>query len=251
MASIAAVPAYSGRQQGTRRWSERYFFVVLGVIFIIVAALGFGPHLVAFAAGTFPISAIAHVHGALMVSWLLIFLTQSALASRRRMDVHRKLGMFAAVLAVVIWMSFVALTIRDYRNTKYPLDENIFYSLPQLYIIIVFGVLMTVAIARRRNSALHKRFVVIATLSLLQAAVDRFSWLPAQGPGYWPQVMCLDVLLLPLVAYDWVSLGRVHRATMIGAGILLFAQSGVALLWPSQWWHASTLELAGALKPFL
>jgi hypothetical protein len=225
----------------------RYFFVVLGIVFIVVAALGFGPHLLAFAAGKFPISPIAHIHGALMTAWLLTFVAQSVLAAKGRIDLHRKLGACAVWLGAVIWISIVSLTVRDYMNHKYPLNENIFYSLPQLYVIAVFGTLFTAAIVMRRNSPWHKRFMVIATISLLQAGVDRYSWLPEQGPGYWPQVACLDVLLVLLVAFDFISFKRIHRATLVGGGFLIACQSAVAFLWPTAWWHQSSVRIAHEL----
>lgn len=227
---------------------ERYFFVSSAVTFLIVAALGFGPHLLAFAAGKFPIAAVAHVHGALMVSWLLTLVTQSTLAARGRIDLHRKVGGFAKWLGVAIWISIVGLTIRGILDSRYPTNENIYYSLPQLYVIAVFGLLFPAAFMLRTNPPWHKRFMVIATMSLLQAAVDRFEWLPKQGPGYWPQVACLDVLLLVLVAFDLITIKRVHRATLVGGGILLACQSAVALLWPSAWWHDASIRLAGALS---
>jgi hypothetical protein len=225
---------------------RRIYFVSLGVVFFIVAAMGFGPHLRAFVAGTFRISAVAHIHGALMTSWLLTFLLQARFAATRRMDLHRRLGRIGLWLGVVIWVSFVALTIRGYVTEPYPLDENFFYSLPQLYVIVVFAPLLFGAYRTVGLPPWHKRLLAIATIAVLQAAVDRFSWLPGQGPGYWPQVLCLDVLLLALAVFDVVQLRRVHPATLAGGGLLLAGQSVVALIWPTTWWHDATLSMAHA-----
>ena len=211
-----------------------------------VAALGFGPHVLAFVAGTFPISAVAHFHGALMVSWLLLLVTQSVLAARGRIDLHRKVGDMAKWLGAAIWISIVAMTIRGFMDHRYPLNENIYYSLPQFYVITVFGLLFPAAFVLRSNPPWHKRFMVIATMSLLQAAVDRFSWPPFHIPDYWPQIACLDILLVMLIAFDLITIKRVHRATLVGGGVLLASQSAVALIWPTAWWHDACLWLARA-----
>jgi hypothetical protein len=226
---------------------RRMFFLVMGVVFFIVAAMGFGPHLRAFVAGTFKISPVAHIHGALMTSWLITFLLQARFAATQRMDLHRRLGRIGLWLGAVMWVSFVALTIRGYVTEPYPLDENFFYSLPQLYVIVVFAPLLFGAYRTVSRPQWHKRLLAIATIAVLQAAVDRFSWLPGQGPGYWPQVLCLDVLLLALAVFDVVQLRRVHPATLAGGGLLLAGQSAVALIWPSTWWHDATLSLAHAV----
>jgi hypothetical protein len=226
---------------------RRLFFRSLAAAFFVVAALGFGPHLRAFVAGTFKISPVAHIHGALMTSWLFTFLLQAWFAATRRMDLHRRLGRIGLWLGVVIWLSFVALTIRGYVTEPYPLDENLFYSLPQLYVIVVFAPLLFGAYRTVSLPPWHKRLLAIATIAVLQAAVDRFSWLPGQGPGYWPQVLCLDVLLLALAVFDVVQLRRVHPATLAGGGLLLAGQSAVALIWPSTWWHDATLSMAHAI----
>ena len=140
-----------------------------------------------------------------------------------------------------------ALTIRSFMDPAYPVHENIWYSLPALYIILIFGVLFAMAIALRRNSPWHKRLITIATISLLQAAVDRVDGLPEQGPGYLHQAMYLDILLIPIVAFDWASLKRVHPATLAGGGLLVAAQSAVLLVWPSDWWTQSCVVFARAL----
>jgi hypothetical protein len=226
---------------------RRLFFVSLGAVFFVVAAMGFGPHLRAFVAGTFRISAVAHIHGVLMTTWLLTFLLQAWFAATRRMDLHRRLGPIGLRLGVVVWISFVALTIRGYVTEPYPLDENIFYSLPQLYILVVFAPLLVGAFLTVNMPQWHKRLITIATITVLQAAVDRLGWLPPQGPGYWPQVLCLDLLLIPLAVFDFVQLKRVHPATLAGGSLVITVQTVVALIWPTTWWHNATLSIAHAV----
>src|ERR1700723_355259 len=52
--------------------------------------------------GTRPITAMVHVHGLVMTAWILLFLTQTLLVAKGRTDLHRKLGVTGALLAVVV-----------------------------------------------------------------------------------------------------------------------------------------------------
>ena len=49
-----------------------------------------------------PLSALRYRHGVLMTTWYALFLAQVLLVSRRRVDVHRQLGVFAVLVAAAI-----------------------------------------------------------------------------------------------------------------------------------------------------
>jgi hypothetical protein len=224
------------------------FYVALGFIFIVVAVLGFGPNQLDHLAGRLDISTLGQMHGILMVIWLLTFVTQAALIASGRMDLHRKLGAAGIGLGIAVWLSVVAMTAVQMMETSVPLDKRIDGALPQLYVISVFLPLFVTAIRRRWNPPWHKRLLAISIIALLQAAVDRFRWLPDLATGYWPQVACLDVLLLLIVVFDLTTLKRVHPATLIGGGSLLVGQSIVAVLWGAAWWPPLAQRLALTLQ---
>ncbi len=231
-----------------RRPARRWFFIALALLFAIVATLGFGPNQLDHLAGRLEISAVGQYHGVLMVTWLLTFLTQAAFVATGRMAFHRSLGSVAIGLGILVWLSVVGLTVAQLTDAAVPLEKRIDSSLPQLYVILVFLPLFIAAIRRRRNPPWHKRLLAISMITLLQAAVDRFRWLPDMATGYWPQVACLDVLLLLLVAYDVVTLKRVHPATLVGGGAMLIGQSIVAVLWGADWWPPMAHRLALSLQ---
>ena len=52
----------------------RYFFVTMAVFFIAMAAIGFGEDYNATYNQHIPIFWFAHVHGAILTGWLMIFL---------------------------------------------------------------------------------------------------------------------------------------------------------------------------------
>jgi hypothetical protein len=81
-------------------------------------------------------------------------------------------------------------------------------------------VLVGVAVLQRQQSDTHKRLMLLATISLLTAAVERF--LRQVGMGGAPNMFYgTDALVLALVIYDLFSRGRVHPATLWGGAMVV------------------------------
>jgi hypothetical protein len=87
----------------------------------------------------------------------------------------------------------------------------------------------------RKNAAAHKRLLFLATMVLLQAAVDRTRFLPGMNIGV--NFIYLDLLLIPLFIYDWRILKRIHRTTLAGTAILIATQLTVTMVWGAPQWH--------------
>jgi hypothetical protein len=62
-----------------------------------------------------PFTPVVHIHGALFTSWVLLFIGQTALVARRRVALHRKLGIAGAVLAAGMVISGAAIRIWEAR----------------------------------------------------------------------------------------------------------------------------------------
>jgi hypothetical protein len=84
----------------------------------------------------------------------------------------------------------------------------------------VFGALVSAAVLQRRRSEAHKRLMLLATISLLTAAVARF--LRQVGMGGAPNLFFgTDVFVLVLVLYDLALRGRIHPATLWGGALVV------------------------------
>ena len=80
--------------------------------------------------------------------------------------------------------------------------------------------LVGAAVLQRYQSDTHKRLMLLATISLLTAAVERF--LRQVGMGGAPNMFYgTDALVLALVIYDLFSRGRVHPATLWGGAMVV------------------------------
>ncbi|MDN3655532.1 hypothetical protein QWZ08_07840 [Ferruginibacter paludis] len=218
----------------------KYFFVIMASIFPVISLIGFIPSYVAMNAGEFNIHWSAHVHGALMVSWLIVYILQSWLALKGNFKFHRALGLYAAGLGIIIWCSMGVASAHALIGNAVPADSFLFdILLVQLYIMQVFGFFFTWGILVRKNGPAHKRLLFLATLVLMQAAIDRMPWLQA---GAWPFI-CLDLMLIPLFIYDWITLKRIHPVTWTGLLVYIAAQVAVTTTFGSPAWHTFWFNL--------
>ena len=201
--------------------SDRLFFSGMALASALILFLGFLPSYFHRAAELPPLTLLYQLHGALFTAWIVLLVAQTALVAGHRTDIHRTLGTAGAILAAVVFIVGVAVSVETLRRNGGPPggDPRKFFAIP-LGDIIVFGVLVSVAILQRQQSETHKRLMLLATVSLLTAAVGRF--LRQMGMGGAPNLFYgTDVLVLALVIYDLVSRGRVHPATLWGGAMVV------------------------------
>ncbi len=214
-----------------RQGPWRYFFVALAVSYALVAVGGFAPEL--FRGPDLAHPLIAYMHGTLMSAWLLLLIVQTSLAASGVLKWHRTLGLASIGLATLIWVSMGVASVA--QLSKFPFYDTL---LTQLYVMVLFALFFVWGVLARRDASSHKRLLMLATLVLLQAAVDRMDWLPGFGsPEFWPYAMQLDVLIVPLFVFDFVSIKRIHPITLIGTGAILAGQAAISLIMAMPTWH--------------
>lgn len=173
-----------------------------------------------------PLTPLVHAHGLLFVGWVVLFMVQCSLVSAGRRDLHRKLGVAATIwiplmIGVGTWVALVSVA----RRTDPGLMEPRGWLAVQFADLGVFAALAVAGYGWRRDLQAHKRLMLMATISLLPAAVGR---LPLPGAvtvlGLPTSFFALaDLAILPLVAWDFATRGRIHRATLWGGLLLLLS----------------------------
>ena len=199
------------------RASDRIFFTGMALAAALTLFLGFARSYFLRGAELPALTPLYHVHGALFSAWIALLVAQTSLVAAGRTDIHRTLGIAGAVLAAVVFIVGVTVSIETLRRQGGSLgrDPRVFFSIP-LGDIIVFGVLVTAAIVQRWRSKSHKRLMLLATISILTAAIARFL---AAGPvGVF---LGTDAFVLALVVYDLISRGRLHPATLWGGAMVV------------------------------
>ncbi len=226
-----------------RRQPLRYFFVFMAALAFGISVVGFAPEVLRFTAGTFLIAPILHVHAAIMTSWLGMFAVQAWLGATGRTQLHRQIGRYAVWLG---WLACASMVFVEYRtNLAHPswtLPSDLDEKLPGPFIFITFAIFLAWAVAERQRPQWHKRLMTFAVFLSLDAAIQRFAFLP-RIYGFWPFAATLDlVLLAPLVGYDLRTFkGRLHTATIRGTAALLSAEAVLFLLWGTSVWRTFAL----------
>jgi hypothetical protein len=202
----------------------------MALLLVSVAVVGFAPNSLSILAGTKtspPL--IIHVHAAAMSAWLLLLLTQAALVASGRVDLHRLTGLASLVVAPAVILLMVIIAICSFDPDYHPAAA----VLNQARRIIIFAAFFVWAIvSRRRDSGTHKRCFFISTIVVLDAAFFRIPWLPwydvdSLAPTHLFQLL----LVLPMLGYDLATLGKIHKANLIGIGALLISMIAIAFAW--------------------
>jgi hypothetical protein len=101
-------------------------------------------------------------------------------------------------------------------------EVRAFYSVP-LADMLMFSTFVYFGYRNRFQPAVHKRLMLFATLSLLDAGFDRW---PVFDPYSLPIVhlICFIPLLLLIIGYDWWSTGEAQRTTIWSAIFMVAVQ---------------------------
>ena len=241
MATVVARPENAAKVVFSlpgRRY-DHVFFSTMAWLMLVTVFVGFAPSY--YLAGVFraPLpSMIIHVHGAAFTCWMLLLVTQTSLVAAGRTDFHRRLGIGGFVLAcAMVILGVMAATDSLVREAGPPgRDPKFFYVVP-MTAMLVFGVVIAFAYRNRKDSAAHKRLIVVATTSLMVAAFARWPW--ALVHRRVPMATLVSyIFLLMLVGYDLWSIRRIHRATLWAGGFLVVAYQLRFPIGQSAAWHS-------------
>jgi hypothetical protein len=218
MATVAVPRKFDARILPGRRYDNVFFSAMAGIILVLVA-VGFARTY--FLAGVFraPLpSVVVHIHGAAFTAWILLLITQTSFVSAGRVDLHRKLGLWGFGLAcLMVVLGVLAATSFMGRNMAppgFPFGAKTFYAIP-LGDMFVFATLIFFAYRARTNPAAHKRFIILATIAMMDAPTGRPPFAVITGRPHFDSIFVWSLILL-LVGYDLWSTRKVHRATIWG-----------------------------------
>jgi hypothetical protein len=187
-----------------------------------------------------PLTQAAHLHGLLATLWIILHYTQARLIAAHRVDLHKRLGIFAACVAVLVVIQAASLGIHNVALGRAPPGRNPLQFLSvSLGTTTVFAVFVASALALRRHREWHKRLMLLATINLLVPAMGRFDS-QIMVPLGLPRRVLGTVLISAFVAWacanDWRNSRRIHPAYLIGGTALLVSVPGRAWLGMTDAW---------------
>jgi hypothetical protein len=157
---------------------------------------------------------LIHVHGAIMTLWMVLLFVQTALISARKVKWHMTLGVFGfcVALAMVVIGPLAATNSLRRGTSVLGLDAKTFYVIP-ISAIFIFGVLAFFAYRYRRQPAMHKRLILIATIGLIDAAVGRWPIAFFQNNPKAQDLIPFGFLLAVMV-FDLTTQKRILKTTL-------------------------------------
>ena len=219
--------------------SDRPLFVGSVILVLVIVFAGFAQtfYLKSWF-GTPPLSNLLFLHGVVMSAWLGLFVVQTALVEVGRTDLHRRLGVVGAALAVLVVVVGVASALDAGRRGFSPAPQvtpQMFLAIP-LVDMFLFALLVGLALAKRRNSGTHKRLMLLATVNMLTPAVARLpidALRQAGLPAFFSITIACVILI---VVIDTVRHRRLHPAFGWGAALLIAAvPARIALAQTDAW----------------
>lgn len=195
--------------------ADRIFFSTMVVLLWATVLYGFAKtyFLAGMVEAPLP-NRLIHIHGAIMTLWMVILFIQTALISARKVKWHMTLGLFGFCVAVaMVVVGPLAATNSLRRGVGVlGLDPKTFYVIP-ISAIFIFAVLAFFAYRYRRQPAIHKRLILIATIGLIDAAVGRWPVAFFQNNPKAQDLVPFG-FLLAIMVYDLVTQKKILKATL-------------------------------------
>ena len=183
------------------------------------------------------------LHGLAFGAWMLLLTIQVGLVASGNTRRHRQLGQSSLVLLPILAITGIAVTLHAGRHGFHdmPIPTAVFLTVPVLGLGF-FLVVTVLALLLRHRPAAHKRLMVIATMMVAGAGTTRIPEVVATvPPGFDPT----QLLIVPMLWWDWRSLGRVHPATLWGGIALVITNSVAVPIGFTPGWQALVAPISG------
>ena len=166
--------------------AAKRFYLAASLVFVAIAFVGFSRfylHGRSYPGRPIPepIKLLIISHAVTISLWLVFLVLQATLVSVRNVKLHMRLGMFGAGLAAInvvlgVWLAIMSARVTPAEMLIWGMTPKQFMAVPMIS-VLAFGVLVGVAIWKRKRPAIHRSMIIAATLVTMSAAVSRIDTL--------------------------------------------------------------------------
>lgn len=212
----------------------------LSVILVIVLA-GFWP---SYLAKPMQVPFRLHIHGITATLWFILLIIQPYLYSKKKVQLHRKLGMLSLILAGGVIASAI-LMIPHFYNGPFAAEVVRKIILFDVTNTAGFAISVCMAIVNSKNVQVHARWMVTTAFWALPPALARLlnNVFEANGIDLYfndPANVIISLILLLLVIKDYVKEKKIYVSyvfVFITNILLLILNDYIS---NSFWWESLT-----------
>lgn len=198
-----------------------FFWMTLVMCFFVFGGFGMS-YLVPLGEGTFkPAPAIVHLHGLIMMAWMILLVVQAGLVGAGNVKLHRSLGTYliahgSVAICAGLLLQLIATHLAMVKGLT-PGTDGLYLGLCAFF---GFTTMFVLAIRNTRRPQIHKRMILFAMLPVLPPGVNRF-WSHALGLEPIPVVplyLTLWTMAAAILIHEWRRTGRISGYSAFGAG---------------------------------
>lgn len=230
---------------------DRRLYIWFAVFIPVIVLVGFARsyYLKGFFGTPALPSLLVQLHGLVMTSWVVLFVTQVSLVATGRTKTHQRLGVFGAILAALIVIVGVLTAIAGAARGATPGPPPLQFLVVPLVDMLVFATLVGTALYLRRSRLdFHKRLMLLAAVNLLAPAIARIPLHFIETGGALAFFGLTDLCLLACVAFDTVKNRRLHPVFLWGTLLIIASQPLRLMLAGTDVWMRFATALVGLVK---
>ena len=234
------VTNYATADGSVQTKSRDRFFLAMSGLLLLILLVGFSRTLyLRLFFEVPPIPSYPHVHGVAVTAWFVWLIVQASLVNVNRIDVHRRIGMLGAVIGAALIPAGLMATLQFVPRLPeigLPFEQAPWFITwvvwANFHMLLGFVAFLATALMLRRRTDIHKRLMLLATISLMPPPLARIAqnlgWMLEQETTFVAVTSLL--LLVPILIYDLATARRVHSATAIGGLCFLLVVFGPILI---------------------
>lgn len=227
-----------------RREREGRFFLAYGILLLSIVLIGFAPSLfLRIAFENPPMPFYLHLHGAILTGWFVLLVTQASLIQVDSVSLHRRLGHFAAGYGAIVVAGGLMATLNvvsrdlsmgitfdlDMAEINPALGSGISFLAfvsgvvwANIASVATFAALISAAVICRSRPDIHKRLILVGTISILGPALARISRVEFLGGEQGPFIpLALLSLLAGIFIHDLFALKKIHKASLLAVAFAI------------------------------
>ncbi len=216
---------------------DRRFYTFMGLLVAALILLGFGKtYYLKGLFGTPALPTLVHVHGLVMTTWFLLFIVQAKLVADRRVDLHRKLGLFGGLVALAVLVLGPLTAIHAARLGHTPGPPPLVFLVVPIGDMVVFAGLVGTGMALRKMPEAHRRLMLLSCIGMATAAIARIPLEVIRKAGLPLYLGLTDLMVLGCLAYDRVRTGKFHPAFVWGSLFVILSHPARLLFSGTDLW---------------